>query len=110
MQLWRETHFKKALREIAEDEDEMWSQIKGALLPTRSEADEDQGYQIGFDVLRSPCGTVYHLRRHCLHLRGPQVGPLTNYKWCQLCKQVAKSTRGRPPPGMTLLLSEQNDS
>ena len=37
---------EKTLREIAEDEDEMWSQIKGAPLPTRSEADEDQGYQI----------------------------------------------------------------
>ena len=59
-QLWREAHFKKALREIAEDGNEMWSQITGAPLPTRSEADEDQGYQIGFDVLRSPCGTVYH--------------------------------------------------
>ena len=101
---------EKALKEIAEYEDEMWSQIKGAPLPTRNEADEDQGYQIGFDVLRSPCGTVYHLRRHCRHLRGPQVGPLTNYKWCQLCKRVAKNTRGRPPPGVTLLLSEQNDS
>ena len=101
---------EKGLGEIAEDEDEMWSQNKGAPLPTRNEADEDQGYQIGFDVLRSPWGAVYHLRRHCRHLRGPQVGPLTNYKWCQLCKRVAKNTRGRPPPGVTLLLSEQNDS
>ena len=41
---------EKALREIVEDEDEMRSQIKGAPLPTRNEAGEDQGYQIGFDV------------------------------------------------------------
>ena len=101
---------EKALREIAEDEMKCGVRSKELRYQQEVKQMKIKGIKFGFDVLGSLCGTVCHLRRHCRHLRGSQVGLLTNYKWRQLCKCVAKNTIGRPPPGVTLLLSEQNDS
>ena len=99
-----------ALESIKRDEDQLWSQIqRGAMLPAENETQEARDFQLGFQVLRSPCGTVYHLRRHCRHLRGPQVGRLNEYEWCDICKGVLRRTRGRPPPGCPLYLPDHGN-
>ena len=58
-----------ALESIKRDEDQLWSQIqRGSPLPAENETQEGRDFQLGFQTRRSPCGSVYHLRRHCRHL------------------------------------------
>ena len=91
------------IRTIAEEEVQLWREYRstGHFPPIN---EDHQGADLGFDVFRTPCGTVYHSTRSCTQLKGPRTGFARKFEWCGLCKEVAMRTRGRPPPGSPLLL------
>ena len=91
------------IRTIAEEEVELWREYgRMGHFPYVNENHQDA--DLGFDVFRTPCGTVYHSTRACTELKGPRTGFARKFSWCELCKEVGMRTRGRPPPGSPLLL------
>ena len=94
-----------ALNDIAEEEVQLWRDYRSmGRFPYVRE--DHQAADLGFDVFRTPSGTVYHSTRSCTQLRGPRTGFPRKFAsaWCELCKEVAMRTRGRPPCGHPLLL------
>ena len=90
------------IRTIAE-EVELWREYgRIGRFPYVNENHQDA--DLGFDVFRTPCGTVYHSTRACTQLKGPRTGFARKFSWFELCKEVGMRTRGRPPPGSPLLL------
>ena len=96
-----------ALQEIALEEAELWRQIRLTPLPPVliEQVEEDPNEGLGFTVLRTRYGQVYHSSLTCRHLQGARVSLPQEFKWCQTCRRVALQTRGRPIPGSPLYLS-----
>ena len=103
---------EKELRKIEEEEAELWHQANLAPLPPvliePVEENEEEGLR--FPVLRTKYGVVYHSALTCRHLQGAKVSLPRTFKWCQVCRRVALQTRGRPPPGTSLFLSEHGNA
>ena len=59
---------------------------------------------IGFHVITTRWGTVYHRFQNCSYLLSPNTGETKFSKWCPTCVRVAHNNRGRPPPGVILYL------
>jgi hypothetical protein len=96
-----------ALQDIALEEAELWRQIRLTPLPPVliEQVEEDPNEGLGFTVLRTRYGQVYHSSLTCRHLQGARVSLPQEFKWCQTCRRVALQTRGRPIPGSPLYLS-----
>ena len=92
---------------ILEEEAELWRQIRLTPLPPVliEQVEEDPNEGLGFTVLRTRYGQVYHSSLTCRHLQGARVSLPQEFKWCQTCRRVALQTRGRPIPGSPLYLS-----
>ena len=97
------TRIEAALHDIAVEEVELWRHYRqhGHFPPGR---DDFSGVGLGFQVYRTPCGTVYHSTRFCTQLKGPRTGYPREFTWCELCREVGLRTRGRPPSGSPLML------
>ena len=61
-------------------------------------------HSIGFPVLMTRYGEVYHPWRMCNYLTASHVGQYRNSPWCPECRTIALQTRGRPPPGCILYI------
>ena len=94
---------EQAIQQIAMDEVALWEHYRrnGHFPPAQ---EDHSAAELGFDVYRTPYGTVYHSTRACTQLQGPRTGFARQFLWCELCKEVAMRTRGRPPSGAPLLL------
>ena len=88
---------------------EYWAQERVAPLPD-SEGEENFEERVGFRVLRTAFGVVYHLQPNCSYLQNPKVGVPREYKWCGTCMRIALQTRGRPPPGCSLFLQDSGNT
>ena len=101
------TRIGHELMTIAQEEAELWREIRQTPLPPViiEEVEEREEEGLGFTVLRTPYGQVYHSSSMCRHLHGPRVGRPRTFKWCVVCRRVALQTRGRPIPGSPLFLS-----
>eukprot|EP00435_Cladocopium_sp_Y103_P016197 s5931_g4.t1 len=97
---------KRALEDIAREEAEMWAEIRRNPSQFENDLPAPEVNPL-FLVLKTPCGTVYHIQGHCHHLLAPRVSPPRRYQWCAMCQMVSLATRGRPPPGIELHLSER---
>eukprot|EP00435_Cladocopium_sp_Y103_P067407 s127_g30.t1 len=97
---------ERALEDIAREEAEMWAEIRRNPSQFENDLPAPEVNPL-FLVLKTPCGTVYHIQRHCHHLLAPRVSPPRRYQWCAMCQMVSLATRGRPPPGIELHLSER---
>eukprot|EP00435_Cladocopium_sp_Y103_P055597 s1075_g18.t1 len=98
---------ENALEEIAQEETQMWREIRGNLYPPNDPNEEANDPNSRLLVLKTACGTVYHFRRSCHHLAAPRVSAPRRYLWCGTCRRVLLATRGHPPPGIPLFLSER---
>lgn len=43
------------------------------------------GVAIGFDVMVTRFGKVYHTNRNCSYLTSPLTGMAPNHRWCPTC-------------------------
>ena len=92
-----------AIQDIAYEEAALWDHF-GRQGDFPGVPEDHSRAELGFQVLRTPCGTVYHDTRGCTQLQGPRTGYARPFTWCALCREVAMRTRGRPIPGSPLLL------
>ena len=92
-----------AIQDIAYEEATLWDHF-GRQGDFPGVPEDHSRAELGFQVLRTPCGTVYHDTRGCTQLQGPRTGYARPFTWCALCREVAMRTRGRPIPGSPLLL------
>ena len=97
------TRIQAALHDIAVEEVELWRHCRqhGQFPPDQ---EDFSGMGLGFQVYRTPCGTVYHSTRLCTQLQGPRTGHAREFTWCELWKEVGLRPRGRPPSGSPLML------
>ena len=107
-----ERRIQDELVNIAEEEAELWRQIRQVPLPPVliEEVEETAEEGLGFPILRTTYGVVYHSTVTCKHLQGARVSLPRDFKWCKVCRRVALQTRGRPPPGTSLYLSEYGNA
>eukprot|EP00435_Cladocopium_sp_Y103_P035414 s438_g9.t1 len=102
-----ERRIEEEMRKIGEEEAELWRIERQAPLPPVliEEVEEDPEEGLRFPILRTKFGVVYHSTLTCKHLQGARVSLPREFKWCRVCRRVALRTRGRPPPGSSILLS-----
>ena len=83
-----------ALQDIALEEAELWRQIRLTPLPPVliEQVEEDPNEGLGFTVLRTRYGQVYHSSLTCRHFQGARVSLPQEFKWCQTCRRVALQT------------------
>ncbi|CAL1157428.1 unnamed protein product, partial [Cladocopium goreaui] len=86
-----------AIQDIAYEEAALWDHF-GRQGDFPGVPEDHSRAELGFQVLRTPCGTVYHDTRGCTQLQGPRTGYARPFTWCALCREVAMRTRGRPIP------------
>ncbi|CAL1129507.1 unnamed protein product [Cladocopium goreaui] len=107
-----ERRIEEELLKIAEEEAELWHQIRQVPLPPvlieKVEEREEEGLR--FPIFRTKFGVVYHSTLTCKHLQGVRVSLPREFKWCQDCRRVALQTRGRPPPGTPVILSVEGNA
>ena len=94
---------RRALTSIEEEENQLRNQWRNQEIP-REEDDQTDENALGFDVLTTRYGVVYHLDMMCPHLNGPRIGPSRPSLWCGICRRVQLPTRGRPPPGFNMYI------
>ena len=94
---------------IEREEAQIWRDLNQTPLTPEhqrtSPEDDDSGPSLGFFVVKTRYGKVYHIDKNCVHLQNPRIREAREYHWCKMCARVAMDTRGRPPPGVNLLLS-----
>ena len=68
IELWMAERIQATIRTIAEEEVQLWRDHRSTgRFPYTNE--DHQGADLGFDVFRTPCGTVYHSTRACTQLK-----------------------------------------
>eukprot|EP00435_Cladocopium_sp_Y103_P024814 s584_g6.t1 len=95
---------QRALREIAEEERDLWVQIRANPSCFEAEYNNYLNDRLPTQVLTTRYGSVYHGSRACGYLRAPQTGAARESHWCHLCRFVWMRTRGPPPPGLDLFI------
>ena len=95
------------IHQIEREEGELWREIRGRADLSRSALPEgtDPSFQLPFRIFTTRYGVVCHASMNCNYVRAPQTGPIRESEWCHLCREVAEKTRGRPPPGVEIMLA-----
>ena len=88
----------EVLDQIEAEEDEMVETLRGGEYPLNL---EENDRNVGFSVLVTRFGQVYHLTNECPYLTAPRVGMARNLEWCLGCANL-QVLRGRPPPGFSV--------
>ena len=96
---------RNAMASIEEEERQLRNQWRNQEIP-REEEDQTAETSLGFEVLTTRYGRVYHVDPMCPHLNGIRIGPNRPSLWCGICRRVHLPTRGRPPPGCILYIDD----
>ena len=78
------------IQDIALEEAALWDHFgRQGYFP---EVPEDHSRaELGFQVFRTPCGTVYHDTHGCTQLQGARTGYARQFTWCASCREVSMS-------------------
>ena len=62
---------------------------------------------IGFNVLVTKFGKVYHTNRDCSYLKSPQTGMAPNHRWCSTCEDLDRRSSQTHVAGAELRFEEE---
>ena len=68
---------------------------------------EGEGETIGFRVLVTRFGKVYHLERNCSYLKSPATGMAPEHRWCPTCRALDQQAGARHVVGAKLKFEDE---
>ena len=68
---------------------------------------EGEGETIGFRVLVTRFGKVYHLERNCSYLKSPATGLAPEHRWCPTCRALDQQAGARHVVGAELKFEDE---